>query len=107
LSICIGIGKNISIFFCALKGQSIETIGQGLKKTREEMQTTLENRKKTITYFPRSVFKRKNKVEEGGTSSSRMKREHESTNLRAQKMMYHLYVVPTMVSVIKQFVIIP
>jgi len=29
----------------------------------------------------------KNKIEEGGTLGSRVKREHESTNLRAQKMM--------------------
>jgi hypothetical protein len=36
---------------------------------------------------PRSVLKRKNIVEEGGTLGSRMKREHESTYLRAQKMM--------------------
>jgi hypothetical protein len=30
------------------------------------MQTTLENRKKATIDSPRSVFKRKNKVEEGG-----------------------------------------
>jgi len=35
-------------------------------KTREEVQTTLENKKKTTTNSPRSAFKRKNKVEEGG-----------------------------------------
>jgi hypothetical protein len=35
-------------------------------KTREEVQTTLENRKKTTTNSPRNAFKRKNKVEEGG-----------------------------------------
>jgi hypothetical protein len=34
------------------------------KRTREEMQTTLENRKKATTNSPRSAFKRKNKVEE-------------------------------------------
>ncbi len=47
------------------------------------MQITLENRKKTTTDFRRSVFKKKNKVEEGGALGSRMKKEHESTNLRA------------------------
>ncbi len=51
------------------------------------MQTTLDNRKKVTTNFLRSAFKRKNKVEEGGASSFRVKREQESTNLKAQKMM--------------------
>jgi hypothetical protein len=46
-----------------------------VKRTREEMQTTLENRKKAITYSPKSVFKRKNKVEQGRASSSIVKRE--------------------------------
>jgi hypothetical protein len=35
----------------------------------------LENRKKAAIDSPKSVLKRKNRVEEGGTSSSRMKRE--------------------------------
>jgi hypothetical protein len=35
----------------------------------------LENRKKVTTDSPRSVFKRKNKVEEGGALGSGMKRE--------------------------------
>ncbi len=43
------------------------------------MQTTLENKKKNTIDFPRSVFKRKNRVEKGGASSLRVKREHEST----------------------------
>jgi hypothetical protein len=51
------------------------------------MQTSLENRKKAITDFPRIVLKMNNKVEEGGASGSRVKREQENTNLRAQKMM--------------------
>jgi len=34
-------------------------------KTKEEVQTTLKNKKKTTTNSPRSAFKRKNKVEEG------------------------------------------
>jgi hypothetical protein len=38
----------------------------------------LENRKKVITDSPRNAFKKKNKVEEGRTSDSRMKREQES-----------------------------
>jgi len=46
-----------------------------VKRTREEMLTTLENRKKATIDFPRSVFKRKNKVEEGGASSLTLKRE--------------------------------
>jgi len=39
-----------------------------VKRTREEMQTTLENRKKDAIGSPRSVFKGKTKVEEGGAS---------------------------------------
>jgi hypothetical protein len=35
----------------------------------------LENKKKATTDSPRSVFKRKNKVEEGGASSLTLKRE--------------------------------
>jgi hypothetical protein len=57
-----------------------------VKRIREEMQTTLENRKKVATNSPRSALKRNNKVEEGRASCSRVKREHESTNLRAHKM---------------------
>jgi hypothetical protein len=41
-----------------------------VKRTREEMQTILQNKKKTIINFLRSVFKRKNKVEEGGALGS-------------------------------------
>jgi hypothetical protein len=41
----------------------------------EEIQTTLENKKKATTNSLRSALKRKNKVEEGGTSSSRVNRE--------------------------------
>ncbi len=50
------------------------------------MQITLENRKKAIINSLRNALKRKNKVEEGGASSLKVKREHESTNVRAQKM---------------------
>jgi hypothetical protein len=35
-----------------------------VKRTRKEMHVALENRKKVATKSPRSVFKRKNKVEE-------------------------------------------
>jgi hypothetical protein len=45
-----------------------------VKRTRREMQTTLENRKKATIDSPRSAFKKKNKVEEGGVSGSRMKK---------------------------------
>jgi hypothetical protein len=34
------------------------------------MQTTLDNKKKVAAYFPRSAFKKKNKVEEGRASGS-------------------------------------
>jgi hypothetical protein len=58
-----------------------------VKRTREEMQKTLENRKKVVINSPRNAFKRKNKVEEGQALGSGMKREHANTNLRAQKML--------------------
>jgi hypothetical protein len=45
-----------------------------VKRTREDMQTMLENRKKATIDSLKSVFKRKNKVEEGGASSSKVKR---------------------------------
>jgi hypothetical protein len=51
------------------------------------MQTTLENIKKVVADSPRSAFERKNKVEEGRTSGSRVKREQENTDVRAQRMM--------------------
>jgi hypothetical protein len=47
------------------------------------MQTTLENRKKAMINSPRSVLKRKNKVEEGEILGSKMKKEHESSEPRA------------------------
>jgi len=46
-----------------------------VKKTREEMKTTLENRKKAVVDSSRSALKRKNIIEEGRASGSRMKRE--------------------------------
>jgi hypothetical protein len=46
-----------------------------VKRTREEMQTTLENKKKATTNSPRSAPKRKNKVEERGASCSKVKKE--------------------------------
>lgn len=49
-----------------------------MKTTREEMQTTLENKKKVAIESLISAFKRKNTVEEGGTSSSRIKREQKA-----------------------------
>ncbi len=64
------------------------------------MQTTLEIRNKVVVNSPKSALKKKNKVEERGASSLGVKREHESTNLRAQKMMkgrIEPYVVPIVV----------
>jgi hypothetical protein len=57
-----------------------------VKRIREEMQTTLDNKKKATTNFSRSAFKRKNRVEEGGTSSLGMKKEQESTNSLLQNV---------------------
>ncbi len=64
------------------------------------MQTSLENRKKVAVDSPRSALKKMNKVEEGGTSGLGVKREHESTNLKAQKLMrgkVEPSTIPTMV----------
>ncbi len=64
------------------------------------MEITLENRKKATTNFPRSVFKRNNIVEERRASGLGVKREKESTDSRAQKMMrgkVELFVVPIVV----------
>jgi hypothetical protein len=64
------------------------------------MHTTLDNKKKTATNFPRSVIKKKNKVEKGESLGLGLKREQNSTNLRAQKMMrgrVEPSIVPTVV----------
>jgi hypothetical protein len=58
-----------------------------IKRIREEMQTSLQNRKKVVANSSRSVFNRKNRVEEGGASCTGMKRDHDSTEAKAQKMM--------------------
>jgi len=49
----------------------------------EEMQTTLENRKKATKDSPINARERKNKVEDEGALGSRMKKEHENIDLRA------------------------
>jgi len=46
-----------------------------VKKTKEEMQIMLENRKKIAVDSSRSAVKRKNRVEEGGALGLRVKRE--------------------------------
>ncbi len=53
---------------CTLKENQQKPLNK-LKRTREEMQTTLENKKKVVANSTRSAFKRKNIVEEGKTSS--------------------------------------
>jgi hypothetical protein len=81
-----------------------------VKITKEEMHITLHNRKKAATNSPRSALKRKNTIEEGGTSSSKVKKEQESTNLRAQKMMRVIMepsTIPIVVQVVRQIATIP
>ncbi len=58
-----------------------------VKRTREKMQTILENRNKIVTNFPINVLKKNNKVEEGRDSGLRVKKEQNNTYVRAQKMM--------------------
>jgi hypothetical protein len=81
-----------------------------VKRTREEMKTTLENRKKAIANSPKSAFKRKNTIEEGVASSLEVKKEHESIDLRAQKMMrdrMEPFTVPIVVQAVKQITVVP
>jgi hypothetical protein len=68
------LGKNLSISICVSKGEPHKPLAK-VKTTREEMKTTLENKKKVASNSPRSAFKRKNRVEEGGAPSSRVRRE--------------------------------
>ncbi len=58
-----------------------------VKRTREEMQAPLENRRKIATKSPRSALMRKNIAKEGGTLGLGIKKEHESIKARVQKMM--------------------
>jgi hypothetical protein len=46
-----------------------------VKRTRQEMQTTLENRKKVIAKSLKSDFKKKNRAKEGGALGLGIKRE--------------------------------
>jgi hypothetical protein len=81
-----------------------------VKKTREEMKTTMENIKKVVAYSLINVFKKKNKVEERGTSGLGMKRERKSIEIRAQKMMrgrVEPYAVPIVVEATKQTIEVP
>jgi len=74
------------------------------------MQITLENKKKVVADFPRSALKRKNKVEERRALSSKVKKEQESTNLRAPKMMrvkVEPSAVPIVVHTVKLSAIVP
>jgi hypothetical protein len=61
LLVCLGIGKNISISICPSKGESTKTTNQGFR-TKEEMYTTLENRKKVATNSPRNALKKNKKL---------------------------------------------
>ncbi len=74
------------------------------------MQTTLKNRKKVVADFPRGALKRKNRVEEGGVSGSGVKKEHENTYLRAQKMMkgkVEPSIVPIVIQAVRQITAVP
>jgi len=74
------------------------------------MQITLENKKKVVADFPRSALKRKNKVEERRALSSKVKKEQESTNLRAPKMMrvrVEPSAVPIVVHIVKLSAVVP
>ncbi len=74
------------------------------------MQTTLDNKKKVAADSPRSALKRNNRVEEVGALGLGVKREQESTDSKAQKMMkgkMEPFAMPIMVRVMKQTAKIP
>jgi len=50
-----------------------------VKKNKEEMHATLDNRRKAATKYLRNARKKKNKVEEGGALGLGVKKEHETT----------------------------
>lgn len=65
----------------------------------------MENKRKIATKFLRGALKRKNKVEEGGTSGVGAKKEQESIEAKAQKMMKRKvapFAMPTLVQVGRQ-----
>ncbi len=71
------------------------------------MHTTLKNRKKATLESPRSALKRKNKAKEGGALGSGIKREQDSAEARAQKVMRGRVapsIVPTLVQVVPTMV---
>ncbi len=81
-----------------------------VKRTREERQKTLENRKKAATNSPRRVLMKKNIIEEGGALGLKMKKEQENTYMRAQKMMrgrVKPFVMPIVVQVARHTTEIP
>jgi hypothetical protein len=75
MSISLDLGKDIYIIFIRQREKPLTKV----KKTREEMQATLEKRRKIATKFPRNALKRKNGVEEGGTSRLGVKKEQNNT----------------------------
>jgi hypothetical protein len=71
------------------------------------MHTTLKKIKKVIADYPRSVFKRKNRVEEGGALGSIVKKEQKCIDLRAKKMMKGIVepsAIPTVVRAVPPIV---
>ncbi len=70
----------------------------------------MENRKKALIDSPRSVHKKKNRVEEGEALSSRVKKEHENIEPKAQKMMIGRVepsIMPLVVHATKQVAKVP
>ncbi len=67
----LDIGKIFQYLFVHQKENSQKPPTK-VKKTNEEMQTTLENRKKAIAKSPKSVLKKKNRAEEGGAQAQEL-----------------------------------
>ncbi len=75
MSICLGIGITIFQYLFIHQKENPQKPLTKVKRTKVEMWITLDNRKKAATKSPRNVLKEKNKVEEGGTSNLRVKKE--------------------------------
>jgi hypothetical protein len=80
------LAKIFQYFFVHQKDNPQKPLAK-VKRTKEEMKITLENKKKVAIDFLRSAFKKKNRVEKGGASGLGVKREQENKDLRARKMM--------------------
>jgi hypothetical protein len=74
--------KSFDIYLC-IKRRIHKNHQPKVERIKEELWTTLENKKKVITNSPISDFKRKNKIKERRASCLGVKKEQKSTNVKA------------------------